>query len=435
MRRRVGWIDRKGDIAVEPEWDDATPFGSGGMAAVAKDDKIGWIDRGGELVIPLVWDRIHWASWVPFETFDSEGWAIVRQNGRCGWIDRQGKVQIDFQWENVGRFDPGGMAPVMGSDEKWGWIDREGKVVIEPRWEAVNDFDAEGMALVSEGESWGWIDRSGKVVIQPMWDDAEDFDEGGLANVYHLDSGTETWIDRSGKPLILPGWEPLRESEIPLSEHFVVDGVHYKNTTPEKIRGFDEFGLASIIDYTKDDTRSGSNSGNLTTTVINRSGEVVFSVPGKLGEFDSAGIAVLEEEGGEDIGRAFKPTAMINMEGEEIRRFPDGGIWTQPFYMNGLPWDDAPGHIVVTAAVERPWFDKAYHWLTVDLLGFEESDEDKQSRAQPYYACHCYAPDGDLIWSSAHLPFEIRSYLTIGVAAIVAIFSMPKLGWRRRAGS
>ncbi len=89
-----GFVDLKGKIVIEPQWEDATDF--------------------------------------------REGYAAVQQKGKWGWVDKAG-LHIDQQLSKPVEFH-GGLA-LFERDGKTGFVDPTGKVVIEPQWELAWDFN------------------------------------------------------------------------------------------------------------------------------------------------------------------------------------------------------------------------------------------------------------------------------------------------------
>src|SRR5215204_6073794 len=85
---KYGFIDRKGEFVVIPQYDFALSF-SEGLAAVESDGKYGFINPKGELVIGFQFDDAHW--------FD-EGMVAVKKNAKYGFIDKTGKLVIDYRF-------------------------------------------------------------------------------------------------------------------------------------------------------------------------------------------------------------------------------------------------------------------------------------------------------------------------------------------------
>jgi hypothetical protein len=84
-----GFVDLKGKIVIEPQWDDALAF-KNGLAAVKRNDKWGCIDKTGKVAIPLEFDGID---------ADFPGLIAVRQNKKWGFIDRTGQMIVSPQWD------------------------------------------------------------------------------------------------------------------------------------------------------------------------------------------------------------------------------------------------------------------------------------------------------------------------------------------------
>jgi hypothetical protein len=79
-----GFIDKTGQVAMQPLYDVADEFAEG-LAAVATGGKVGFIDKNGRIVIPQRYD-----SALRF----SQGLAAVQIGGKWGFIDKTGKMVI-----------------------------------------------------------------------------------------------------------------------------------------------------------------------------------------------------------------------------------------------------------------------------------------------------------------------------------------------------
>lgn len=125
----MGYIDREGEVSIEPGFAMAQDFGEG-LAAVR------------------------------FKT-----------DGQWGFIDRAGKRAISPSYEQVGRFSEGLCA--VRKNGLWGYIDPEGNPVIEPQFAEARQF-LEGLAPARKGVLWGYINPKGNWVIRPTFDNYED---------------------------------------------------------------------------------------------------------------------------------------------------------------------------------------------------------------------------------------------------------------------
>ena len=96
-----GFIDRSGNVVIEPQFDWASNF-SEDYACVFRgtlskydqpeDGKYGFIDRSGNLVINFLYDKA---------TRFSGGVAAVKKNGKFGLIDKSGETVVDFKYDNI----------------------------------------------------------------------------------------------------------------------------------------------------------------------------------------------------------------------------------------------------------------------------------------------------------------------------------------------
>jgi hypothetical protein len=90
--RKWGYIDKTGNMAIRPQFDDAAWF-SEGLAAVRTGDpktgKWGYIDPAGNMVIQ---PQFAWGGKF------SEGLADVRIGDKYGFVDRTGSMVIQPQF-------------------------------------------------------------------------------------------------------------------------------------------------------------------------------------------------------------------------------------------------------------------------------------------------------------------------------------------------
>ncbi|MBO7570652.1 MAG: WG repeat-containing protein [Bacteroidales bacterium] len=190
-----GYIDKDGNIIIEPKYDMIEIF-KDGLARVSvgadttmgyyyrRGGKYGYIDATGKIVIDTIFDEIEY-----FE----DGLARFKINGKRGIIDKAGNYVVKPLYEDLGFFSED-LARVK-SDGKWGYIDRSGKYVIEPQYEFAYGF-SDGVASVRVDGKFGYIDKTGKFVITPQFADAGSF-LGGLACV---SMGGDKWwyINKNG---------------------------------------------------------------------------------------------------------------------------------------------------------------------------------------------------------------------------------------------
>lgn len=123
----MGYINTKGEVAIQPQWRYAYPF-SEGMARVYCEVNgvtgYGFINQNGELVIPPMSEYFVG----PF----SSGFAkIFNERGSEGYIDKSGNIVIEPQYSIAHDFSGKyAMVEYGGGTGRWAVIDKEGNVVF-----------------------------------------------------------------------------------------------------------------------------------------------------------------------------------------------------------------------------------------------------------------------------------------------------------------
>ena len=273
MGDKYGYINRKGNYIINPQFSDATNFYDG-LALVRHNGKVGYINKTGDFVIPAIYEDgtdffdglafvtndnstpicINAKGNVIFQTpanietvevFSKEGIArVTADNGKQGFIDKKGNIVINPQYKmcaycndgivtvlsendkwglfnkdgnmivnpqfcSIGSFSHG-LAPIMIKGGKCGYIDKEGRYVINPQFKNANEFSVNGLAAVQQGERWGYINTKGEYVINPQFDYAKSF-QNGLA-VVKLGSKYGA-INSNGEYVVNPQFDDLNPFE------------------------------------------------------------------------------------------------------------------------------------------------------------------------------------------------------------------------------
>lgn len=207
---KVGYMDREGQIVIQPKYAFGYDFREG-LAAVEYRGKWGYIDKTGQEVIPLIYE-----SAMDF----SDGIAAVEKGGIWSVINKQGEVlfETDFQW--IGPYTEG-VARVRIADktypklERDNLIDREGRLLFTREYDVLGNF-AEGCipAMEKGSQRYYFLDKNEEKVIERGFADANSF-SGGMAAVT-LEHGMGTaYIDHEGVVLLESGeeWSPFSMSE------------------------------------------------------------------------------------------------------------------------------------------------------------------------------------------------------------------------------
>lgn len=153
----TGYIDKTGNVVINSdEYSVIFRDFSDGLACVKKNEKYGFIDTKGNVVIDFQYDK----------AFDfSEGLACVSKNDKYGYIDKKGNVIIDFQFSDAHRFSDG--LAYARKNNKYGYINKEGKVIIDFQFDDAFDFSEE-LALVKKDNKYQFINKNGKTVIDKI---------------------------------------------------------------------------------------------------------------------------------------------------------------------------------------------------------------------------------------------------------------------------
>jgi predicted DNA-binding WGR domain protein len=260
-----GYINRKGEYVINPQFQDAGFFREGLARVVSSDGKIGFINSDGKYEIsaqyksatyfsnglafvvsegsyPVCIDKLGETQFslkqvqrvfsfheglaliIPAEEnygyvnkagetvinpqFDlvshfSEGLAKIQQKNKNGFIDKSGKIIINPQFDHVSDFHNGRAAFSNGNQK--GYIGTKGNYIINPQFDDAGDF-REGMAVIRSGREWGYINEDGKIEINPQFDDAEPF-QSGLAAIKQ--SNKWGYINKKGKLEINPQFDKV----------------------------------------------------------------------------------------------------------------------------------------------------------------------------------------------------------------------------------
>ena len=90
--KKWGWCDNKGNIFIEPRFEDSESFGNPDLAPVKIRGKWGYINRKGEWKIKRQFSKA-------FPFFD--GLAVVQTGTVYGLIDPDGHFQINPQYDRI----------------------------------------------------------------------------------------------------------------------------------------------------------------------------------------------------------------------------------------------------------------------------------------------------------------------------------------------
>lgn len=307
-----GYINRTGNIVIEPKWGGAKGF-SEGLAVVATYTdgyKEGYINTKGEIVVEPQY---------PQASDFSEGLAAVgvgrfglHNSGdhKTGFIDKSGKMVIEPKFRDAASFSEG--LSLVYDDGKYGFIDRTGSVVIALKFEDASSF-SNGLARVKIGDKFGFINKVGKLVIPATFSFAESFSNGlakvvvggpiasrsyggyyptrGKGQIMYIDVNGRVAIKLSKEVLDAKGFsEGLAAVEIkgkknnPPLTGFIDKTGHFVLPPKYAFVGSFENGLAQFVLNDK-------------WTFLDKNGNVIFSTPYQVSYGFERGLASIQEVG------------------------------------------------------------------------------------------------------------------------------------------
>ena len=219
INRKWGYVDKKGNVVIPPQFDRAGFFACG-IADVEYCGKTCYIDKKGNI---LPYDKvvnrkiingtsiisIHGkqglidedGNYIVTPIYDSVGFfvddlAYAKTDDKYGYIDKNGRFIISPQFEEAGDFQ-NNFAPVRMKD-KWGIINKTGDFVVSPSFEAINL--KEHFAFIKVGDKWGSIDNTGNIIITPIFEELMSYGSVLFAKV------GDKWgtIDNTGNFIVKP---------------------------------------------------------------------------------------------------------------------------------------------------------------------------------------------------------------------------------------
>ncbi len=152
------WTEDGHEPVIEARFANAKDF-TEDMAAVKIFRYWGYIDKRGELVVKPQFREAG-------EFNDGRAWVRKPESYTYGFINKKGKLVIPDIYDEVQDFSEKLCAVKL--DEKWGYINKKGETVIPFKFESADDFydgEAEVEIISEKGvESSFTIDKKGKII-------------------------------------------------------------------------------------------------------------------------------------------------------------------------------------------------------------------------------------------------------------------------------
>lgn len=337
---KYGFINEKGQIAIDPQFDKAYFYFSDGVCFAALDERKGLINYDGEFVVEL-----NNVSWV-YSFHD--GQAIFYDNSwrYQGVLDTSGNIIVPSLYKEVTRDSLGYI--VEDTLGNMGLLDKQGKTILPCRFDAVNP-SSEGLFVVATSNHCGYVDAQGEWVIDSIYDDARGFGDG-IARVKK--DGKWFFIDHSGQVVerlscynnILTGFH---------DNHAFIEesgGIWLINTNGTKISKIDADSVFSFREGLASFKKDGK-FGKIDTTgkvIVQPNYDRLYATEKGMSKFSENGKYGLIDKDGQIIVQPTH-TANANFWDTIILFGQDSVEWLMTYYdRNGnVIWKDSPsGHFI-----------------------------------------------------------------------------------------
>lgn len=214
-------IDTKGNVIIEPKYDNIEYLPNSGDFLVQSNNKVGIISSKKETKVQILYDSL--------ELIDSDtGLYLAKRDNKCGVIDSKGNIKIYIEYDQIGvdntKFEQNniknkylldnGMIPAQKGN-KWGAFDKNGNEMLAFDYDsfgyiASSNKDAINLLLIPnynilvacKNKKYSLINSSGEVVVQPIIDDVY-MTIGSGKKYYYMNVNNQTinieeWLDSVG---------------------------------------------------------------------------------------------------------------------------------------------------------------------------------------------------------------------------------------------
>ena len=214
-------IDTKGNVIIEPKYDNIEYLPNSGDFLVQSNNKVGIISSKKETKVQILYDSL--------ELIDSDtGLYLAKRDNKCGVIDSKGNIKIYIEYDQIGvdntKFEQNniknkylldnGMIPAQKGN-KCGAFDKNGNEVLAFDYDsfgyiASSNKDAINLLLIPnynilvacKNKKYSLVNSSGEVVVQPIIDDVYMTISSGkkyyYMNVNNQIINIEEWLDSVG---------------------------------------------------------------------------------------------------------------------------------------------------------------------------------------------------------------------------------------------
>lgn len=167
VNEKLGVIDEKGNLLIEPHFDEIGDFFDG-FAPASINGKCGIINKKGDFVLKPKYQKINYLD---------NGLYSAKLNGKFGMINRKGDFIVEPKYDNLFKqsssFKPNTEKNLnlyrIKLKNKVGLINEKGKVIVEPKYNDIDTF-YESLATFELNNKFGLLDKTGKVITVAKYD-------------------------------------------------------------------------------------------------------------------------------------------------------------------------------------------------------------------------------------------------------------------------
>ena len=191
---KCGYVNRDGDVVVDPVYSEATRFADG-LACVQDGSALRILNVEGKVQATIENASIFGRSF-------SEGYLCVDRDDKLGFVDEHGNIIIDFRFQRA--FDVvQGMAIVQESDDLYGLISTMGEWVFDPKYRYITGYWPSSKLTAVVVDDYRWLLRplDGGRPLQHEFASTHQEREG-LVPVRPQQDGKWGWVDHLGTDVV-----------------------------------------------------------------------------------------------------------------------------------------------------------------------------------------------------------------------------------------
>lgn len=200
-----GLINTKGDLIVEPVFEQMNHVLPEGIWALSENKKWGVLNHDGNWKIEPKFDIAYINPWQKhFYVFDNEK-AKVSFQEKWGVIDSEGNWILEPEYDEIKQFHHG--VALARKDNKWGLINTDYQWVVSPKFDEIEEFKNDFAKVQIKGK-WGFVNKDYKLLVKPQYEEERNF-RGGIAVVKK--DGKWGEINNKGSVIVKPEYDYLSD--------------------------------------------------------------------------------------------------------------------------------------------------------------------------------------------------------------------------------